>query len=51
MGLGAPLTVTVGASGIAVGCPAFAGEDAGRTVNRGDVACMTPCVEFMKIRK
>lgn len=51
VGCGGPLTVTVGTalSGVKpllVGLPPEA-----RIVNLGEVACMTPCVEFMKMRK
>ena len=50
VGFELPLTVTVGADA-GDGCVLFGDEDAGRMVKRGEVACITPCVELMKIRK
>jgi len=50
VGCAEPLTVTVAASWAEV-AEAVGVEPAARIVNRGDVACMTPCVELMKIRK
>lgn len=51
VGFGVPLTVTVGAA-LFGDRPLFVGLlPAARTVNLGEVACMTPCVEFKKIRK
>jgi len=51
VGFGLPLTVTVGtpAAGLAL-VPVGEAEEA-RTVKREDVACITPWVELMKIRK
>lgn len=51
VGSGAPLTVTVAA--LASGGDWLDEGDAedARIVKRSEVACMTPCVELMKIRK
>jgi hypothetical protein len=51
VGFGLPLTVTVTALEIADGCVLFGELEAGRMVKRGEVACSTPCVELMNIRK
>lgn len=51
VGSGPVLTVTVVAPEIGDGCELFGDEEAGRIVKRGEVACSTPWVELMNIRK
>ena len=53
VGFGAPDTVMVGAELSGEGWDALAGTDApgARTVKRGDVEYMIPCVELRKRRK
>jgi len=51
VGFGPPLIVTVVALEIGDGCVVFAEEEAGRIVKRGEVACITPCVELRNMRK
>ena len=51
VGFELPLTVTVVTRDTGDGCVEFADDDAGRMVKRGEVACSTPWVELMKIKK
>lgn len=51
VGSGAPLTVTVGTALLGDKAVLFGVPPAARTVNLGEVAYITPCVEFMKTRK
>jgi len=51
VGLGVPLTVTVGRPRTGEGGAEEGVDDAARTVNWLDVAYMTPIVELMKRRK
>lgn len=51
VGLGLPLTVTVGTPGAGLGLVPEGVVPEATIEKRGEVECITPCVEFMKMRK